>query len=211
LASGAPWALFLRYMEPALGAGGDPTPLFILAYFVCAIAAIPLWAALSRRRGKHRVWCWAMVAACVTFACVPLIPAGAFWAFGLVCVITGMALGADLALPPAMQADVVDYDELRIGRPRAGLQFALWGMATKFALALGVGLALPGVAALGFDPAAPTEDGVFALAVIYSSAPVVVKATVIALIWRFPLTPRKHAAIQRRLARVSATTTEATG
>ncbi|MSO98621.1 MAG: hypothetical protein EXR11_10450 [Rhodospirillaceae bacterium] len=56
----------------------------------------------------------------------------------LVCVVTGMGLGADLALPPALQADVVDFDILRNRQKRAGLFFAMWSMSTKFALALAV-------------------------------------------------------------------------
>lgn len=202
LANGIPAALFFIYLEHGLGAGAAERPLFVLAYFLAAIAAIPLWSALSRRFGKHRVWCWAMAAACAAFVAVPLIPEGGFAAFAVVCVVTGMALGADLVLPPAIQADVIDYDELRSGRSRAGLQFALWGMSTKFALAAAVGLALPGLDAFGFDPAAPSDGGKWALTVIYALVPVVIKIAAIAVIWRFPLTAEKHAVIRRRLDRV---------
>ena len=54
-----------------------------------------------------------------------------------------MGLGADLVLPPALQADVVDFDRLRSGQARAGLFFALWSMSTKLALALAVGITFP--------------------------------------------------------------------
>jgi Na+/melibiose symporter-like transporter len=201
LANGIPAALFFIYLEHGLGAGAQVRPLFILAYFVAAVGAIPLWSWLSRRVGKHRAWSWAMISACAAFITVPFIPQGSFEAFAIVCVVTGMALGADLALPPAIQADVVDYDRLRSGRERTGLQFALWGMSTKLALAAAVGLALPGVEASGFDPAAPTEAGIWALTVIYALVPVVIKITAIAVVWRFPLTARKHAAIRRQLGR----------
>jgi len=202
LANGIPAALFFIYLEHGLGAGAAERPLFVLAYFLAAIAAIPFWSTLSRRFGKHRVWCWAMAAACIAFAVVPLIPDGAFAAFAIVCVVTGMALGADLVLPPAIQADVVDYDELRSGKSRAGLQFALWGMSTKFALAAAVGLALPWLEAAGFDPAAPTDSGKSMLTVIYALLPVVIKVTAIAIVWRFPLTAEKQAVIRRRLDRL---------
>jgi Na+/melibiose symporter-like transporter len=202
IANGIPAALFFIYLEHGLGADAAERPLFVLAYFVAAIVTIPLWSALSRRFGKHRVWCWAMAAACGAFLAVPLIPEGAFVAFAIVCVVTGMALGADLVLPPAIQADVVDYDELRSGRSRVGLQFALWGMCTKFALAAAVGLALPVLDASGFDPAAPTDSGKSVLTVIYALVPVVIKVTAIAIVWRFPLTAEKHAVIRRRLGRL---------
>jgi len=142
-----------------------------------------------------------MISACAAFASVPFIQAGSFEAFAVVCVITGMALGADLALPPAIQADVVDYDRLRSGRERTGFQFALWGMSTKLALAVAVGVALPGVELWGFDPAAPTQSGILALTVIYALVPVVIKVMAIATVWRFPLTAERHAVIRRRLRR----------
>lgn len=199
LANGIPAALFFIYLEHGLGAGEGERPAFVLVYFLAAVAAIPLWTRVSRRIGKHRAWCWAMIAAAATFAVVPLLSQGAFAAFMVVCVVTGMALGADLTLPPSVQADVIDYDRWRFGRDRAGLQFALWGMATKLALALAVGTALPALVFLGFDTARPDEAGRQALSVIYAWVPVVVKAAAITIVWRFPLTPARHAAIRRRL------------
>jgi GPH family glycoside/pentoside/hexuronide:cation symporter len=183
--------------------------VFVLIYFVSAIAAIPLWQACSRRIGKHRSWCWAMVSACAAFIVVPVIPEGGFALFAIVCVVTGMALGADLALPPAIQADVLDYQQLRSGQAQAGLQFALWGMSTKLALAAAVGLALPGLEAAGFDAAAPDAEGRFALTVIYALVPVVIKISAILVVWRFPLTAARHAVIRRHLSRRDARSIEA--
>jgi len=203
LANGVPAALFYIYLEHGLGADAGQRATLILIYFIAAILAVPLWLPLSRRIGKHRAWCWAMIAASLAFAAVPLIPEGGLAAFALICAVTGAALGADLVLPPAIQADVVDYDRLRSGRQRAGLQFALWGMSTKFALAAAVGLALPGLEMAGFNPAAPDADGIFVLTVIYALVPVVIKMTAIAVVWRFPLTADRHDIIRRRLSRGS--------
>lgn len=201
LANGIPAALFFLYLEHGLGASAVERPWFVLTYFVCAIAAIPFWGALSRHSGKHVVWCWAMVAACAAFATVPFIPQGGLVAFGIVCVVTGAALGADLALPPAIQADVIDYDELRTGRARAGLHFALWGMSTKLALAAAVGLALPLLEAAGFRPNVAADDGKWALVVIYAVLPVVIKMSAIAIVRDFPITASRHAIIHRRLGK----------
>lgn len=201
VANGLPAALFILYLDHGLGAGPADRPAFVLVYFIAAIAAIPLWLRFSRRFGKHRVWCGAMIMACVAFVLVPMIGKGDFAAFMAVCVVTGAALGADLALPPAIQADVVDYDRLRSGRSRAGLQFALWSMSTKLALAFAVGTGLPALELLGFDPSAPGGRGLVALVALYALVPVVIKITAIAIVWRFPLTQRHQAIIRRRLER----------
>ncbi len=201
LANGIPAALFLLYLEHGLGVGEADRALFILGYFASAVLAVPLWPALARRWGKHRVWCAAMLSAAAAFALVPLIPPGGLPAFAAVTLITGMALGADLVLPPAIQADVVDYDALRHGAARAGLLFALWGLATKLALAAAVAAALPLVAFLGFDPNEPDTGGRGALVVIYAALPVVIKIMAVTLIWGFPLSAGRQAAIARRLSR----------
>jgi len=201
LANGIPATLFFLYLEYGLGAGQAQRPLFVLLYFLSAIVAVPAWKAASTSLGKHRAWCWAMALACIAFVTVPWVPQGAFVAFALICAVTGAALGADLALPPSIQADVLDYGALRSGRARAGLLFAFWGMSTKLALALSAGFALWAVEAAGFDPDRPSAAGISALSVIYALVPVVIKATAIALVWRFPLTAEKHAVIQRALRR----------
>ena len=200
IANGIPAALFPLYMGHVLKAEQAAQGVLVLAYFLCGVLAIPVWLALSRRIGKHRAWCVAMIVACAAFVWVPLIPEGQIVPFLLVCVVTGAALGADLALPPAMQADVVDFDTLRTGQRRAGLFFALWSMATKLALALAVGLAFPVLDILGFDAqGGNTVPVLTALAVIYALVPTVLKLCAVGLVWRHPITQRRHRAIVRRL------------
>ena len=200
LANGLPSVLFPLYLQHALGAGTAASGVLIMAYFISGVAAIPGWLALSRRFGKHRVWCAAMIMACLAFVWVPFLEPGQIGAFFIICVVTGMALGADLALPPAMQADVIDLDTLRTGQERAGLFFALWSMSTKLALALAVGLAFPALDALGFVAGGENDrQTILWLAVIYAWVPTVLKACAIAMIWSHPLSARRHDIVRRRL------------
>lgn len=202
LANGLPAVLFLLYLKHGLGVGAVAQGVLILAYFVSGVAAIPLWLRLSARLGKHRAWCAAMVLACLAFVWVPLLDPGDVVAFFVICVVTGMALGADLALPPAMQADVVDLDSLRTGKRRAGAFFALWSMATKLALACAVGLAFPALDLLGFD-AHGTNDRttILALALLYAGVPTVLKIIAIVVTWNHPITAKRQALIQKAMDR----------
>jgi Na+/melibiose symporter-like transporter len=212
LANGLPAVLFPLYLEHALEAGPVARGVLILTYFLSGVAAIPLWLYLSRRWGKHRAWCGAMILACAAFVWVPLLPPGAVIPFFCVCVLTGMALGADLALPPAMQADVVDLDSLRTGRSRAGLFFAVWSMATKLALACAVGFAFPVLELLGFRPGAANGSTVIlALAILYAGVPTVLKIIAISIAWRHPITLRRQRAIRRVLDRRSVTVAQQGG
>jgi Na+/melibiose symporter-like transporter len=202
LANGIPAALFPLYLDHVLQVDAPARGALILVYFLCGIAAIPLWVWLSDRFGKHHVWCGAMALACVAFVWVPLIPAGGVLAFSVVCAVTGMALGADLALPPAIQADVIDLDTLRHGRHRAGVFFALWSMGTKLALAAAVGFAFPTLDLLGFQVGGNNgAHALMALAVIYSLVPIVLKVVAIAMVWNYPITHRRQRAVRRLIER----------
>ena len=201
LSAGLSASLLPLYLDQRLKAGQVASAALILIYFASAVAAVPLWVWLSRY-GKHRAWCGAMAIACLTFAWVPFLGEGQIYLFGVICVICGAAVGADLALPPAIQADVVDYDEWKSGQRRAGLFFALWGMATKLSLAIAVGVAFPALAYLGFNAVGPNSDlALNAVAFAYGGVPVIFKLIVIALMWNFPIGERRQTAIRRRLDR----------
>lgn len=200
LANGFPAVLFPLFLQHGLEAGPVARGGLIMAYFLAGVMAIPLWLRLSRRHGKHKTWCAAMIIACAAFIWAPFLAPGDIGLFAVICVVTGAALGADLALPPAMQADVVDYDTLRTGQQRAGLFFALWSMATKLALACAVGIAFPLLDLFGFDPGgANTAGALLALSLIYAVFPTILKGAAIALIWRHPIDARRQRIIRRRL------------
>ena len=186
LANGLPATLFLLFVGYRIGAP-EQAGLFLLLYFGAGLAGIPFWLAASRRLGKHRAWLLAMAAACLFFAAVPLLGTGDLVAYGVVCLLTGACLGADLALPPSMQADVVDIDTERAGRPRTGLFFALWNIATKLALALAVGIAFPLLELAGFATGGAANDGraLAALSALYGLAPIACKLAAIGLVWRY--------------------------
>lgn len=142
-----------------------------------------------------------MILACAAFIWVPLLAPGQWPVFLIICVATGAALGADLALPPALQADVVDYHSLRFGGERTGFLFALWSMATKLALALAVGIAFPLLELLGIGEPAAMAKSVVLLALVYAGLPVLLKIGTIAIIWGHPITRRRQTAIRARLSR----------
>lgn len=201
IANGLPATLFLLFVGDRLQAGNWAGPL-LFVYFLAGILAVPLWVALSRRFGKHRVWCAAMLWACGNFALVPLLgPGDTVW-FLLICVTTGAALGADLVLPASMQADVVDVDTAETGEARTGLYFALWGMTTKLALALAVGIGLPLLGAAGFEAGGDDNapQALWALSLLYAGAPVIFKLMAIVLMWSFPITADCQARLQMQIA-----------
>lgn len=210
VANGLPAALFPLFIVARLGASEAQLGIVLLIYFAAAVISLPLWYWLLKRIDKHRLWCITMMAAIVAFIWVPLLPFGSVATFAAICIITGIALGADLSLPPALQADVVDWDQWQHGTGqhgtrRAGLLFAFSSMSGKLSAALAVGVTFPLLAILGFDaesaarPGLAPADGSFALAVIYAWVPCVFKALAVAMMWRFPIDRQKHAEIAAKL------------
>jgi glycoside/pentoside/hexuronide:cation symporter, GPH family len=201
LANGIPATLFLYFVSSVIGDEALRGPMLLL-YFLCGIAGVPAALLLAKRFGKHRAWCFAMIIACLVFASAPLMGEGDVAAFAALCVITGVCLGFDLTLPAAIQADVIDADTAESGEQRSGIYFAAWSLATKAALALGVGVAFPMLDAFGFDPAPSAENGppaLFALAIIYAWVPIALKLAAIGLMWNFPLGQAEQAALRVRI------------
>ncbi len=142
-----------------------------------------------------------MAVTCPAFAVAALLGPGDAGVFALVCVVTGLCLGADLVLPPAIQADVADWDRLRFRRNRTAGLFALWGMSTKLALALAAGLTLPALGALGLGQTPVPAIALTALALTYALIPCLLKLTAVALMQGLPLTKTRQAAVAARLHR----------
>lgn len=183
-ANGLPATLFVLFVAQVLEARDLTGPLLAL-YFAAGILALPAWVWLARRIGKARAWTASLLLACLSFVWVPLLGPGDAWAFAAICVLSGLCLGADLALPASIQADVVALDREAGGGDRAGLFFGLWGMATKLALALAVGIAFPLLDLAGFDAGGPNDAGaLLALALLYGGLPVVLKLLVVPLLRR---------------------------
>lgn len=188
IAYGLPATLFLLYAEHILGRPEWSWVLLII-YFASAIVALPAWLAISQRLGKRRTWITAMAMAAFGFWPAAILGDGDLFWFVLVCVWTGIPLGAELVMPPSMQADVVDLDAAETGTRRTGTLFGLWGVATKIPLALGVGIAFPilGLAGFSGDSATNTPQSLLVLAGLYGLVPVAFKLLAIRLIWNYPL------------------------
>ncbi len=188
LANGLPMTLFILFVGDRLQLG-PKAGLFLLVYFVAGLAGMPFWLRIAAKKGKHVAWCWSMLLACVVFAFAPFLGPGAETAFLLICLGTGFAVGADLVLPASLQADVIDVDTAATGEERSGLYLAVWGLATKLALALAVGIAFPLLGAAGYDPGsgAKSEFGLWTLGMLYAALPVALKLVAVGIMWRFPL------------------------
>ena len=184
VAAAIPATLFLffakDYLQLALYSG-----LFLLLYFVAAAASMPLWVMLAKRHGEARAWLIGMLVAVLAFIWVLALDSGAATGFGMICMLSGVALGADLALPPALLTAVI-ADAGHSGQ-REGAYFGAWNWATKMNLALAAGIALPLLQRLGYTPGAGDTGGMQALVIAYAVVPCLLKLIAAMIVWRAPL------------------------
>lgn len=186
IAASIPATLVLFFIEDAIQRP-DLTAQFLIAYFAAGAAGMPLWVRLSSRIGKGRAWFCGMILSIAAFVWAFLLGPGDATAFFIICIMSGLGLGADLALPPSILADVIDIDE-RAGKGRnEGAYFGLWNLVTKGNLALAAGVALPLLGWLGYAPkGAHTAEVLSALAAVYALLPCMLKAVAALLLWRSP-------------------------
>jgi GPH family glycoside/pentoside/hexuronide:cation symporter len=87
-------------------------------------------------------------------------------------VWAGIAFGAGFLLVPAMQADVIDYDELYTGQRREAQFTAFWAMVPKLVGIPGAALPIALLAMIGYVPnQEQTPQVLLGLRILYALVP----------------------------------------
>lgn len=170
LASAIPAVLVIFFVRDYLGLG-NAAGIFLLIYFFAGVISMPLWRRLSNATDKYSAWKLSMLLAIGCFAFVPLLSPGDFLGYAIICLFTGFALGAELALPPAILSELAQKNSHNLGLKYAGLT-----CLNKVSLALAVGLSLPLLDLIGFTPnAANSPQALTSLLWLYGGLPCALK------------------------------------
>ncbi len=186
IAAAIPATLLLFFVRDRLRTPGLEG-LYLGAYFVAAALSLPFWLRAVARLGQARAWGLGMLLALLAFGWAAALGAGDSIAFTLVCLASGAALGADLAIPGAMLSLVVQQAGLA-GRAE-GAFFGWWNAANKMNLALAAGLALPLLQWLGYAPGQRDDAALQALTLAYCVLPCLLKLSAAALLYLFQIRP----------------------
>jgi GPH family glycoside/pentoside/hexuronide:cation symporter len=194
IGSNLPATLIPYYVEYVIG---DPdVEAFLLLYFVTGIALLPAWVWAARRIGKKRAWITAAFLNAATFAGVFFLGRGDVVEYAVLVVLSGLGFGATLALPSSMQADVIDYEELRTGSRREGEIIGIWAVSKKLAAAFGVFVAFPILGLAGYEPnVEQTEEVQLALRTLYALVPSLFNLLGLAIALAYPIDRSAHHAI----------------
>ena len=186
IASAVPATLVLFFIRDRLQAP-QFEPLFLASYFAAGALSIPLWVRGVARFGLARAWLAGMLLAIVVFIWAAGLGAAEVAAFTAVCLLSGVALGADLTLPSALLAGVIQSAG-HAGHAE-GAYFGWWNFATKLNLALAAGVSLPALQALGYAPGSRGAQALSALTLAYCVLPCVLKLMAAGLLYSFWIRP----------------------
>jgi Na+/melibiose symporter-like transporter len=121
-----------------------------------------------------------MMLAIITFIWAFFLSTGDAIAYGMICVLSGMALGADLALPPSIIADRITHQHKQ---SEATQFYAILAFIPKMAVALASGIVFLTLDFIGFQAGKNNDSEVLKnVIVLYAILPCLIKlASVVAL------------------------------
>ncbi len=182
LASSIPAVLVLFFIRERLGAE-HLTGIFLLLYFSAGIIGMPLWKICATRLGLEKSWIAGMVLSIVTFSGALFLVTGDIWAYGAVCVLSGIALSAELALPPALLSRLIDEQKTE---SETSALFSWMIFLTKAVLAIGTGVSFLVLGLAGFVPHSTgnSPSALLTLSILYAFVPCCLKAIAALILWR---------------------------
>lgn len=192
-------ALMLYYVQYVLHS--NRATIFIALYFATGILFLPGWLALSHRLGKKETWLLSMAINAGAFVWVFFLGAGDELWYGICVFFSGIGFGATAALVSALEADVIDYDELLSGKRREGRYLGIWAIIKKFSGALGIGIALPLLGMSGYVPnVEQTPKVLLLLRIFYVIIPVSCNFLAILVTLAYPINRNVHKQILEAIA-----------
>ena len=194
-------ALFLFFVTAYMRLPAWSSALFLLQ-FAFGIAAGPIWMIIGRRLGKHRAAITGELVQVLINLGLLLVAPGHLRLLLTLTVVQGLAQGSGNLMLRAMVADIADVHRLETGEDRTALFFSVFSISIKVGLAAALGIALPLLAWVGFDPSAP-HNGAGALRgvlLIFALGPAVAHLLSALCLSGFTLDEAAHADVRRRLA-----------
>jgi glycoside/pentoside/hexuronide:cation symporter, GPH family len=198
-ASAIPATLVLFFVQDRLQAPAAMEPAFLAIYFLSAALSLPLWVRLVPRLGLAPTWLAGMLLAVAAFVWTATLGAGDALPFLLVCALSGIALGTDLALPGALLTGLMG--ELGERGRREGAYLGWWQFAAKLNLALAAGMALPLLGLWGYAPGVRDDAALQTLTLAYGVLPCMLKLLAAALLYLLIIRPAADRAASHPLPR----------
>jgi GPH family glycoside/pentoside/hexuronide:cation symporter len=175
--------------------------IFLGVYFGAGFLFLPAWVWAARRFGKRPTWLASFAMGTTGGAAMFFIGQGDTTALLLLLAWAGSAFGAGLFLGPAIQADVIDYDELHTGKRREAQYAAFWSILPKFVVIPSAAIPIAFLGSIGYKPNVPqTPEVVLAIKALFALTPAIFSVLSFFIAWRLPINEEVHRAILNGVA-----------
>ena len=180
-------ALFMLFATYVVEAEGQ-TQAILLGYFGANVISLPFWVIVAERIGKKPTWIIGGVLFVIVTPSFLLLGPGDLTGLFICLAFYGIAGGNFGALSMSMKADVIEIASRKSSENIAGSYIAIWSLGSKMVGALALGIALPLLEIMGFDPKGGNSLAeIQALAWLYVIPPWIFYATAVCFIWRYPI------------------------
>jgi GPH family glycoside/pentoside/hexuronide:cation symporter len=187
----------LPYLSEYVLGTPERTGQYIFTLFFASLLGVPIWVRSAGRLDKRRALQASMAAVLLAIGALFLAGQGDVVLVLVLAALGGVASAGMDVLGPSLQADVVDWDELRTGERKEGAYFALWSFAQKTATACASLVTAAGLAWVGFVPNAPqTDTAVLGIRVLSALLPACFFGVGLLLFGSFGLSAAEHARIR---------------
>lgn len=133
------------WVQYALGMTDREVVLLMAPLLVVNIVFFFVFNYIAKRFGKFAAFVTTLASAAIT---MPLLGLSGYLPFGdtmfqsqLAMALVGIPVSGIMVLPPALLADVIDYDETLIGRRREGIYYGVQAIFQKIAIGLSIAVA----------------------------------------------------------------------
>ena len=200
LANVFPMILFSFYVSYVLGGNDSDRQVVLFYYFLFAILGVPFWTYLSKRFGKKRTWVTSLILSAFFFIFVLFLSKGDIHFFIIISCITGFCLGADLIIPPSIQADLSDVHLNKFKEDISGILFSLITFFNKLSFAVASLFVFSILSYLNFEANEEInpETKIFIIC-SYALTPIVLKCLSSFILMSFRITETDLKKIQKKI------------
>lgn len=173
--------------------------IFIL--YIATLGAVPLMLRVARRVEKHGLLAAAVATQVLVYGAFVAVPQGNFAIVVMLEIVLGIANSAMLILPTSILADIIDHGEVTSGERRSGGYAAIYNLARKLGLALGVGLGFGLLAWVHYEPGAAqhTAQDVSHIRLLTFGLPCLLQLPVILLYLKHPITKKVQQQLREQI------------
>ncbi len=151
--------------------------IFLTIYFLSAAIFMIFWKKIAQKFGKINSWLISIIGSILTFIFAYFIDSSNSDLFFLICFLSGVFLGSDLIMPPAIISEIIYKKHDKISS-----YLAFWNMINKAGLMFASFLSLMVLWLVSFDAKNVNQDSLMAIPIIYAIIPCALKILVVLLL-----------------------------